>query len=275
MYEIITMNDVILDNFIIFLYWGITSLLHEVVILAKAVAAHPADCYMALIFSGVSSTKTLYCTNTLEQTYTLLNKSSPFWYIFKINYGNVVLYKPHYIMNDFNLHYRIMENARIDHSVKYEFKNYVFRSAFGFKNRLHLHFYTFDFYYQSRITPNFWWKLYNVTLEWSRLFAFELNYDNKLCTNKQCWDVTHDVIIDGILHTNNQRFWASSASWWFPELNSHKKHLDLVSYIQNKHEKPLWVAENMPSSIYINWLGTLPKDLPLIGKEILNKALIG
>jgi hypothetical protein len=78
MYEIITMNDVILDNFIIFLYWGITSLLHEVVILAKAVAAHPADCYMALIFSGVSSTKTLYCTNTLEQTYTLLNKSSPF-----------------------------------------------------------------------------------------------------------------------------------------------------------------------------------------------------
>jgi hypothetical protein len=76
MYEIMTMNDVILDDLIIFLYWGITSLLHEVVILVKAVAAHPADCYMALIFSGVSSTKTLYYTCTLEQTYTLLSRSS-------------------------------------------------------------------------------------------------------------------------------------------------------------------------------------------------------
>jgi len=198
--------------------------------------------------------------NYPEETYLYLSRRSNYWCFFRLNCNGPVINKTHLTLCDIKMHKLVFKESIMSHELKNVFRNYIFINAFETKPRLHLHFYFFEFYYQSRITPGIWWKLYNF--EWDNMVGWELRYNNIRCSNVHCWDVTNDFIRDGLMFTRSPRYWLGCGSglYWFPELNTIPHHSYLTSYIQNKNETPSWVLENLPASLILGYPSLISEE---------------
>lgn len=203
------------------------------------------------------------------------NNKSPFWIIFKVNYLGIKEYNFHYILPNSSLDYNLIYKNCMHSDIKEHFKKYLFHSGTDFKPRLHMHFYQFNYTYQMSIQPNWWWKMYNITLEWNRLFSFELRYDNNYCMNQNCFDFSYGKVINGTYYNSNSRYWKTFLHQYFNEYNIYtNNHFSCLLPTQVEHNNYTYCMD-YEYVIFIKAFNSIMCDIPTITKEFISTILIG